>query len=326
MRVFLTGATGFVGSHLVEQLLDAGHEPVCLVRETSQVERLKKAGVELFVGQLDDVAAMRGTLEGVDAVIHAAGVVKVRNFHDFQRINADASGALAGLVREVNPQLKRFVFVSSLSAQGPSEGPEPRAEALPPAPVSHYGRSKLDGETQILKAAGPMPVTIFRPPPVYGPRDHEMLAAFKMAKFGVAPVYGKGTGYLSVVFVKDLADAIVQSLQLEFPARATFTIDDGAVHTWKSLTSDIGQAMDKRLRHIRVPRLAFHAAGYLSENFGRLAQRPTIFNTDKVAEMSQQSWVCGHEKLTELLGWEPVWSLERGARHTARWYRSHSWL
>lgn len=326
MRVFLTGATGFVGSHVVDRLLEAGHEPVCLVRATSNVERLKKAGVETFVGQLDDVGAMREVVQGVDALIHAAGVVKVRKFGDFQRLNADASGALAALAREVNPQLRRFVYVSSLSAQGPSEGPRPRPEGMAPAPVSHYGRSKLGGETQILEAAGSIPVTIFRPPPVYGPRDHEMLAAFKMAKYGVAPVYGKGSGYLSVVFVKDLATAIVQSLQVKHPAGAVFTIDDGEVHTWKSLTSDIGKAMDKHPRHIRVPGVAFHAAGHVSEAIGRLARRPMIFNSDKVAEMSQQSWVCGHEKLSELLGWTPQWPLERGARHTARWYRSHSWL
>jgi nucleoside-diphosphate-sugar epimerase len=326
MRVFVTGGTGFVGSHVVEKLVDEGHEPLCLVRETSDTDHLDRLGVDTYVGSLAEVETMRGAIEEADAVIHIAGVIKVRDFDDFYRINGEATGELAALASEANPDLARFVYVSSVSAQGPSDGPEPRPHDAQPEPVSHYGKSKLLGEERLGEFVAQIPVSIFRPPPVYGPRDYEMLAAFKMAKYGLAPVYGDGSGYLSLIHVHDLADAIVTAIEVDHRSGAVFAIDDGEVHTWKSLTSKFGEAMGKKPRHICVPKVLFHAAGHVSEAFGKLTNQATIFNTDKVAEMSQPSWVCGNDRLAELLDWQPEWPIERGAKQTADWYRDEGWL
>lgn len=326
MRVFLSGATGFVGSHIVERLVDAGHQPICMVRKTSNTALLESLGVETVVGSLTDLERVAETLAEVDAVVHVAGVIKVRDTDDFYRMNGDASGELARLAHAANPNLKRFIYMSSVSAQGPSAGDAPRALDEAPAPVSHYGRSKLAGEVAVLEFADRMPVTIFRPPPVYGPRDYEMLAAFKMAKYGLAAVYGDGSGLLSLIYVEDLAGAVLSALEVEHPSAAVFTIDDGAVHTWESLTRDFGLAMDKSPKHIRLPRTVFRVAGAISEEFGKLTRKATIFNRDKVTEMSQESWICGHEALSETLGWQPEWPIERGARHTAQWYLKNGWL
>lgn len=326
MKIFVTGATGFVGSHVVEQLIDDGHEPICLVRETSDTEHLDGLGVDTFVGSLAEVDGMRAALEEVDAVVHMAGVIKVRDFDDFYRLNGDATAALAELAAEVNPGLERFVYVSSVSAQGPSAGAAPRPDSAQPDPVSHYGRSKLLGEQGVASVSDRIPVTIFRPPPVYGPRDYEMLNVFRMAKYGLAPVYGDGSGHLSLIHVFDLARAIGLAVDVEHSSGVVFPIDDGQVHTWKSLTSDFADAMGKDARHLCVPRVLFHAAGHLSEAFGRLTNRATIFNTDKVAEMSQNSWVCGNERLGDLLDWQPDWPIDRGAELTAEWYLEKGWL
>lgn len=326
MRVFVTGATGFVGSHVVKRLVDGGHHPVCMVRETSDTALLDRLGVQTVVGSLRQLDGLAETLKEVDALIHIAGVVKVRDTDEFYQINGAATGELARLAHAANPALQRFIFVSSVSAQGPSTGATPRALDAPAAPVSHYGRSKLAGERALLEYAGRMPISIFRPPPVYGPRDSEMLAAFKFAKYGLAPVYGDGSGLLSLIYVEDLAQAIVAALEVEHPSPAIFPIDDGAVHTWESLTRDFGLAMDKTPRHIRVPRVVFRVAGAISEEFGKLTGQAVIFNRDKVSEMSQASWVCGHAALSEMLGWTPEWPIERGARRAADWYIENRWL
>ena len=326
MRVFVTGGTGFVGSHVVEQLLERGHDPLCLVRQTSDTEHLERLGVDTFVGSLTEVGGMRPALAEAEAVIHIAGVIKARDFDWFYRLNGEATGELARLALEANPELERFVFVSSVSAQGPSEGPEPRPLDADPEPVSHYGKSKLAGERELQALAADLPVTIFRPPPVYGPRDHEMLAAFRMAKYGLAPVYGDGSGYLSLIHGKDLARAIVRAIELDHPSASVFSIDDGEVHTWKSLTQGFGEALGKDPLHVCVPRPLFHAAGHLSEAFGKLTSRAVIFTSDKVAEMAQESWVCGNDELCDTLDWQPEWPLAKGARQTAEWYLEKGWL
>ncbi|MFW5968011.1 MAG: NAD-dependent epimerase/dehydratase family protein, partial [Persicimonas sp.] len=190
MDVFVTGGTGFVGSHVVEQLLERGHRPLCLVRETSDTEHLDALGVETFVGTLDAVEKMRPAIEQVEAVVHVAGVTKVCTFDEFFRYNAEATAELARLCVDANPDLERFVFMSSVGAQGPAEADEPRPAEAEPEPVSHYGESKREAEKYLLELSDEFNVTIFRPPPVYGPRDTDMFDVFKMARFGLAPVYG----------------------------------------------------------------------------------------------------------------------------------------
>lgn len=325
-RVFVTGGTGFVGSHVVERLLDEGIEPICLVRETSDTDHLDGLGVETFVGSLTHVEGLRPALRDVDGVVHIAGVIKAKDFDWFYQINADATGELAKLALETNPDLERFVFISSVSAQGPSEGKTPRPLEETPAPVSHYGRSKLAGEKEVLKYSDNLPVTIFRPPPVYGPRDHEMLAAFKMARRGINAVYGSGDSLLSVVFIDDLVDAIYRSLVTDHPSGSIFPIDDGQIHSWRSLTGDIGRAMGKDPMTLPVPTPLFHAAAHASEAWGKIVDKAMIFTTDKVAEMSQDSWICGCGELEEALGWTPDWPLQKGAKVTAEWYIREGWI
>ncbi|MFW5967396.1 MAG: NAD-dependent epimerase/dehydratase family protein, partial [Persicimonas sp.] len=240
--------------------------------------------------------------------------------------NAEATAELARLCVDANPDLKRFVFMSSVGAQGPAEDDRPRPLDAEPEPVSHYGESKREAEKYLLEVSDEFDVTIFRPPPVYGPRDTDMFDVFKMARFGLAPVYGKGEGYLSLIHGADLGRAVARSVDVDHPNGSIFPIDDGEAHTWRSFTSQICEAMGKEARHICVPPFLFHAAGHVSGWLGRITGQSTIFNSDKVAEMSQPSWCCGNEKACELLDWQPRWSIEEGVEQTARWYRENGWL
>ena len=324
MRVFVTGGTGFVGSHVVEELIERGHEPLCLVRETSDTEHLEEVGAETFLGSLTEIDGLRGAVEACQAVIHIAGLVKVREPRTFYQINGEATCRLAEMAAEANPELDRFVYVSSISAQGPGiYRDEYPGECNP---VSHYGKSKLLGEKGVRGVAEEMPVSIFRPPPVYGPRDTDMFALFRGAKLGVAPVYGSGQSRMSVIHIFDLADAIVESVEREHPTGSIFPIDDGADYSWVELSEMAGKAFDKRPWTIPIPGVAFKTAAHVSEWWGKLTDQAMIFSRDKVAEMEQDSWVCGNRRLREELDWRPEWPLERGAEQTARWYVDNGWL
>lgn len=325
MRVFITGGTGFVGSHVVERLLEEDHEPLCLVRRTSNTSHLDALGVDTVVGSLSDPEALHEAIAEADALIHIAGIIKVRDTRDFYRINADASEALARVAARANPNLRRFIHVSSVAAQGPSPKGGPRERGAEPAPVSEYGRSKLAGERAVLTIQNDLPVTVIRPPAVYGPRDFEMFQVFKMAHLRLAPLYGQGDALLSLIHAFDLADAIVACLA-EHPTGSIFTVDDGQRYTWVELSDEVARAMGTSALKLKLPPLFFHLGARLSELYGSLSKQPMIFTRDKVAEMSQPSWVCGHEHIRDLLGWQPRWPLDKGAEQTANWYRDQGWI
>ncbi|MFB6263899.1 MAG: NAD-dependent epimerase/dehydratase family protein, partial [Bradymonadaceae bacterium] len=291
LRVFVTGGTGFVGSHVVDRLVEAGHSPLCLIRETSDTSHLDELGVDTYTGSLGAVEDLRPALEQADAVVHIAGIVKAREPEDFYDINGEATVALAELAAEVGG-FRRFVYLSSIAAQGP--GFRPDVEAREPAPVSHYGRSKLLGEEGVQEVAGELPVSIFRPPPVYGPRDHEMFKIFQGAARGVVPVYGDGESVTSVVHVFDLADAVVRSLEREHPSGAVFPIDDGNHYSWNELAKHFGRPFGGEPFTVGVPPFLFSVGARLNEWRGTLTGRAVIFTRDKLAELEQDAWVCGH--------------------------------
>jgi nucleoside-diphosphate-sugar epimerase len=324
MRVFVTGGTGFVGSHIVEHLLEAGHDPLCLVRETSDTTHLDALGVDQHLGTLDEVDGLRPAIDASDAVVHVAGVVKVRETRDFYRINGEATADLAELVRSHRPDLERFVYVSSIAAQGP--GMPERSSESDPEPVSHYGRSKLLGEEGVREIADDVPVTIFRPPPVYGPRDEEMFALFRGASLGIAPVYDDGEARLSIVHVFDLARAVLASLERDHESGSTFPIDDGDHYSWREMVEVCGDVFDTDPFVFGVPHPLFATAAHVSEAWASLTRQAAIFGRDKLSEMEQGDWVCGHRALRERLDWSPEWPLERGAEQTAEWYRDEGWL
>lgn len=324
MKVFVTGGTGFVGSHVVEALLERGHEPLCLVRQSSDTEHLDSLEVRTVVGSLERPEELTAAISRSDAVIHIAGIVAAGEATEFFRINGEATERLAQVTLEADGELNRFVFVSSVAAQGPTDGRS--THDVDPSPVSDYGRSKLIAERALQQLSSDLPVSIFRPPPVYGPRDQDMLALFRGAKWGVVPVYGDGQSKTSIVHAFDLADAIVDAIEIEHPSGEVFPIDDGQGYTWRQLAHICGGAFDKEPSTLSVPTHLFSAAAWTSEMWGKLTGNAPIFNRDKLAEMQQPAWVCGHQNLTDTLGWEPEWPLERGARQTAEWYREHGWL
>lgn len=323
MRVFVTGGTGFVGSHIVDELVDAGYDPLCLVRESSDTAHLDEQGVDQYLGSLDDVEGMDEALEEAEAVVHVAGVTKVREPRDFYRLNGEATCQLAERAAEVG-DLERFVYVSSIAARGP--GFDPEGTGTETEPVSHYGRSKRLGEQGLQGVADEMDVTIFRPPPVYGPRDRDMFSVFQGASWGVAPVHGDGRSRTSVVHAFDVADAIRTSLEREHPSGTIFPVDDGDHYTWLELTEKFGEAVGRKPTTVPVPEFVFRLAANVNEAVARLRDRAVIFNTDKVAEMEQDAWVCGNGPLGEHLDWSPEWPIERGAEQTVAWYRERGWL
>jgi nucleoside-diphosphate-sugar epimerase len=327
MKVLVTGASGFLGSHVAEQLAVAGHDVRLLLRWTSSRAFLTGLEYESAIGDVTDPPSLAEAVDGVDAVVHTAGLVKARNDGEFTAVNATGTLNLLLAVEQSVPDLKRFVYVSSLAAHGPSEDGRPRPVDAPPTPVSAYGRSKLAGERRVHESAIAARSIIFRPPVVYGPRDPALVPFFRLARLRVAPLLMGGHNRISIIYVEDVARAIVQATSAEAKVEGkTYCPEDGRIHSWRDLLGAVEMAVGRRALRISAPRWSFAIAALASEAFGLATRRAVSLTRDKVREMAQRHWVCSREELSHDLAWSPQVDIREGARRTAEWYRRQRWI
>ena len=322
MRVLVTGATGFVGSHLVEALRRRGDEVTVLARSTRKAEALAPLGVAVVEGDLQQAAALARAVEGQDVIYHVAGTVAARDEAEFFRANRDGT---AGLVAAAcRGGQSRFVFVSSMAAAGPAERGRPLTGRESPRPVTAYGRSKLAAE-QVVTASG-LPWTIVRPPTVYGPRDREVLKVFRLARLGVAPVFGTGGQELSAVYGPDLADALVAAGVSEPTVGRIYYACHPETFTSGDFVRAIGAAMGRRVLVVGLPAGPARLLLGVTEAVSRIAGQATILTRDKANEFFQAAWTGDPGALARDTRWQARHDLASGLAETYRWYRSSGWL
>jgi nucleoside-diphosphate-sugar epimerase len=322
MRALVTGATGFVGSHLAEALRSRGDEVTALVRSPSKAAALAPLGVRIVPGGLDDPASLARAVEGQDVVYHVAGLVAARDEDEFLRVNRDGTASLASAA--AGARVGRFLYVSSMAAGGPAGKGRPLTGLESPRPVTAYGRSKLAGERAVMEGA--LPWAIVRPPTVYGPRDREVLKVFLMARWGVAPVFGDGSQELSAVHGADLAAALVAAGTAPGTTGKVYYACHPDVVTSAAFVREVGSAMGRRLRLVPVPRSLGRAMLGITEASARLAGQTTILTRDKANEFFQDAWTGDPGPLTRDSGWRAAHDLASGMADTVKWYRSAGWL
>ncbi|WP_438015804.1 SDR family NAD(P)-dependent oxidoreductase [Sorangium sp. So ce315] len=329
MKVLVTGASGFLGSHVAEQLVQEGHDVVALVRRSSSTKFLSSLrGVELAYGAIEDAESVRRAVvdAGVDAIVHSAGLVKARDEAEFFRVNVDGTRNMLDAAKAA-PSLKRFVFVSSLAAIGPSPDGRPVAPDARPAPVTRYGRSKLEAERLVLAEKDALPVVVLRPPMIYGPRDQESFAFFQSVARRFLPMLGDGRNTLSVIYASDAAAACLRALESDVPSGRAYFIDDGRVYVWRDMLADVEAALGARaFVRVGVPFALMRGAALASEGMSRLTGKPVMLTRDKLNELAASHWVCDAGEARRELGWEPEVSWAEGTRRAVAWYREHGWL
>jgi nucleoside-diphosphate-sugar epimerase len=328
MRVLVTGASGFLGSHIAEQLAEAGHSVVALVRKSSNTKFLSSLrGLELATGSVEDAASVRAAMAGANAVIHSAGLVKARDEAEFFRTNTEGTRNLLEAAKAVAPGIQRFVFVSSLAAVGPSLDGSPVAGDGEPRPVTHYGRSKLAAERLVRDAKDTLPVTVIRPPMIYGPRDNEAFAFFQSVSMRFLPYLGDGKNTLSVVYASDAARACIQAIDRDVPSGSAYFVDDGKVYVWLDMLKDIERAVGKSaLVRLSIPFPVVRGAAMFNEVMSKLTGKAVMLTRDKLVELSAPHWVCNSSDTQRDLGWTPKVGWEEGTRLSAKWYRDNGWL
>lgn len=326
MDYFVTGATGFVGSWVVERLVERGAHVTCLVRKTSNLRWISHLPLTYVYGSLFEPETYREALSKCHYVLHIAGVTKALKKKDYYLHNVEATDRLLQATVEWNQGLQKFVHISSQAAVGPSPSQEGIDETHPCHPLTDYGKSKLRSEELASAYMDRLPITVLRPPAVYGPRDRDVFEVFRNIHRGFNLKVGRQEQFVSVIFVKDLAEGIL--LAAEHPASAgqIFFISDDSAYRWSEITDRIKQIQGVPARDVTIPvPLALTAAAIL-EGWFRLSKKPGILNIQKIKEIRQPFWVVSNRKIKEQLGYRQNTSLERGLQVTYQWYVQNGWL
>jgi nucleoside-diphosphate-sugar epimerase len=322
MKVLVTGATGFVGGHLVDALVGAGAMVTALARSPQKAAALAARGVRIIDGHLHTPAALAQAVQDQDIVYHVAGAVAGRHESDFLHANRD--GTRNVVVASEAGGARRFVLVSSLAAAGPAPRGLPLEGTETPRPVTAYGRSKLEAERLVRESR--LPWSIVRPPMVYGPRDREVLKVFRIARLGIAPIFGDGSQELSAIHASDLAAALRAVGESSLSVGRTYHACHPEVFSSWEFCQAVAAVMGRSVSPLRIPQPVGRALLALTQTTARIARQSTILTIDKANEFFQPAWTGNPAPLMRDCGWQPEYDLRRGLADTYQWYRGAGWL
>ncbi|MBS1518716.1 MAG: NAD-dependent epimerase/dehydratase family protein [Bacteroidetes bacterium] len=326
MKAFITGATGFVGSHLADKLLEKNYEVYCLKRSTSSTRWLEGKNVKFVDGDLFSNETLENVIKEMDFVFHVAGVVKSRTAEGFFRNNYEATRNLLEITHKVNPGIRKFVYVSTLAASGPAVNTDFIDENSPASPITNYGRSKLKGELEVMAFKDKIAVSIIAPPAVFGPRDTEILIYFQTFQKGLNSVIGFDEKYLSLVYVEDLVNGIILAAENPSANGEKYFLCFDKAYNWNEIGSVTSKLLGKKAVKIRLPHSVVYSVGFLSEIFSYFTGKPVTLNVEKCRDITQLRWVCSNQKAKAQLGFKPEYTLEESFKKTIDWYKEVNWI
>lgn len=324
-KVLITGASGFVGYHLITEALSQGYEVHAAIRESSKIDHLSKLPLHYVYLNYSSTDHIQSTVKDFDYIIHAAGITKAKDELIYNKINADVSKTLADAAVKGCTALKKFIFVSSLAALGPlSDLNTLIQDTSEPKPVTAYGRSKLRAE-RYLQSIPDLPLLGFRPTAVYGPRERDLFILIQALNRGLDPYIGKFDQQLSFIYVKDLAKIIINSLH-GTPPKQFYNVSDGKVYDRYALADTAKHILQTKTLRIHLPLRGVNMlASFMDRLYAKRTSTP-VLNKEKMNELIAINWACDIEALQSDLGFVPQYDLLSGLAETIRWYKDHRWI
>jgi nucleoside-diphosphate-sugar epimerase len=328
MKALVTGATGFIGSHLVDHLLADGHSVRCLVRRTSDRKWLAGKPLQLVeCDRISDPGVLGKAVRDAELVFHVLGTLVAPNFDVFRQVNVEPVRLVLKACLE-HGGVRRFVLVGSLGAAGPTRSPDGRlSEADTCRPVSAYGRSKLEAEEVTRQYQGRVPSTIVRLSAVYGPRDVNLLTIFKSAaRRGRVPQIGRQPKTLSLAHVRDVVAGICLAATAAKGLNETYFLSSEESASYEDIRAALEGALGRKVQVRVVPDLIVKGMMLYADLLSKLFKKDVLLNRDRLSTLSYPRWVCDVSKARADLGYRQTVSLADGFRETYEWYRKEGWL
>jgi nucleoside-diphosphate-sugar epimerase len=322
---FVTGGTGFVGSHVVEYLLANGYDHVrCLVR--SEPKWLEGLDVEIVRGDLGSFASIKKAVRGVEYIYHIGGLTRSKSLDELRKANVEGTLNVVRAVDEAAPYVRKILVTSSLSVIGQSDDPV-ADEDTPMNPISMYGRSKAEMEDQLKEWSSRLPITIVRPAAVYGPRENDIYTYFKSASRGLTAIVGDGTDpEVNLVYATDVARGVVEAAESTSAEGKTYFIGSERQYSWAEMRDAVADALGRRVVTLNVPPKMVERVGALFEKTAGLLGKYPPLNKEKAREILSACKMCSVERAKADFGYSQEVELDMGVRKTVVWYQDNGWL
>lgn len=322
----VTGANGFVGSHLVDYLIEKNFEVRCIVRKSSDLQWLEGKDVKIFNCGLFDKEGLREAFKGANFIFHVAGVVKAKDEEGYFKGNVEATTVLLEVAAEVRDQIKKFVVVSSQTVSGPSIDGKPVTEDMKPNPLTTYARSKLKQEKVALSYKDIFPVSICRAPAIYGERDTEIFIYFQVFNRGLTTMIGFDKKELSLLHVTDLAEGLYLAAISDKSNGEIYFISSEKFYNWNEVGEITSKVLGKKAFRIRIPHFIVFIIAAVAQFFAKFSSKPATLNIEKAKDLTQRYWICDTSKAMEELGYRQKVSIEEGIKRTCNWYKQMKWI
>ncbi len=323
----VTGANGFIGSHLVDHLVGLGCRVNALVRKTSDLKWLRPSPqVRLHTADLTQPSSLNDCLREAEYVFHCAGLTRAKTRGEFFKVNADACEPFYKACADHGKRIKAVVHLSSLAAVGPGTYEKPIDETSPCRPLTHYGKSKLAGEEIARSYSSSLPIIIIRPPVVYGPREKNFFDYLKTVGKGWDVRIGKARKELSLIYCLDLARAMAESALRPDREDNIYFVTDGDIHSWEDVAGTVAKILNVRPRTIIIPEKFLFFTACLMEGLAWLSPKPALIDRQRTLDICQSSWTASPKKFFNDYNFKPQYDLQRGLSETLAWSREQGWL
>ena len=326
MKALVTGGTGFIGSHLIEKLCSDNNSVRCISKDYLNSDQLEKLNIEFIKGDLLNGSVSEDLFFDIDVVFHVAGITHAKTRKEFYDGNYLATKKLIECCINAKSKIKRFVYMSSLTAVGPSIDGSEVDETTPYHPVSDYGMSKMMAEYEILKYRNKIPISIVRPSAVYGPRERDMYMYMKSIKNGVQLLIGFNKKYLNLIYVDDLVDGIITAAEHNNAEDQIYFLGSQTSYPNEEIGKAIAEILNRHPLNIHLPHCMVFGICGIEELIGKICNKQMYLNTQKARELIQNRWACSIEKAKSQLGFNPHISLYEGFLKTFTWYKKMGWL